>query len=238
MNPVLVPALAIAMCAIYTIVVFARRGRMIRGHQNKIRRWAARHGLQFSADDPFRLTEADFPLLRRGGKRKCSNVISGQWQGLPFAAAHYQFHENEADSRGTFRGYAHSYKYVAVVVANLDPRMQLPRTIIARRVVPTTLGDHIGLRPFFSGWEPFDRRFMVEGDGRVPPPVVNQPVMQHLLGSLASNTPAFRWEIAGSRLLVASFPRNQPTEDMLMEFIEPLLGEARSFAALINGPAR
>jgi hypothetical protein len=218
--------IAVVMCAVYYVVVFTRRGRQLRGNRNQLRRWAAHHGLQLSADDPFRLTESGLPLLSRGSRRKCSNVVSGQWQGLPFAAAHYQFHE-------------HSYFFHAVVVANLDPRLRLPPTLIARRVVPTTLGEHIGLRPFFSGWEPFDRRFQVEGDGRIPPPVVNQPMMRHLLGSLAAGGPAFRWEVAGSRLLVASFPRNLPTEDMLMEHIEPLLNAAKTFAdQLAKGAVR
>jgi hypothetical protein len=236
-SPFLVPVLAVAVCAIYTIIVFARRGKMLRGNRDAVKRYATRRGFQFSADDPFRLTDVGFPLLTRGGKRKCTNVVSGQWQGLPFAAAYFQYHENESDARGGFRGYAHSYKFYVVVTANLDPRLRLPRTLIARRVVPTTFGDHIGLRPFFTGWEPFDRRFLVEGDGQPPIQVVNQPMMQYLLGSLP-NTPAFRWEVTGSQLLVATFPRNLPTEDMLMEHLEPLLGAAKGFADQLMGAPR
>jgi hypothetical protein len=128
-----------------------------------------------------------------------------------------------------------------VVVANLDPRLRLPPTIIARRVVPAAFGDHVGLRQLVVGWEPFDRRFQIEASGAgLPPQIANGPMMQHLLRSL-TNSPAFRWEVVGSRLLVASFPRHQPTEDMLMEHIEPLLATAKSFAdqlALTAGGAR
>jgi hypothetical protein len=230
---------AVALCGIFTAVQFARRGRWFRELRRSVQRYASRHGFQFSATDPYRLTGSDLPLLQRGGKRKCSNVVSGQWEGLPFAAADYQYHEHESDARGAFRGYQHSYKYLAVVVANLDPRLRLPPTVIARRVVPTAFGDHLGLRQLVTGWELFDRRFQIEvGGGGLPPQIVNGPMLQHLLRSLA-NTSAFRWEIVGSRLLVASFPRHQPTEDMLMEHIEPLLVAAKGFAdQLMTGTAR
>lgn len=226
----LIPIALFAMCGIYYIAFFAFRGRFFRGLRQSLEQYAARHGFQFSAEDQHRLVDADLPLLRRGGKRKCSNVVSGNWHGMPFTAADYRLHEDEADARGRSRGPAHAYKYFAIVVTPLDPRLRLPPTVISRRIVPVTAGDHIGLRPFMAGWEPFDRRFQVEADGRQPPPAVNQPVMRHLLASLADNGPAFRWEVAGSQLLVATFPRNQPTEDMLMEHIEPLLHAARAFA--------
>ncbi len=220
----LVVIVAVAGVAIFTIIQFARIARQRRGIRESVQQYAERNGLQFSASDPYRLAGSDLPLLSRGGGQQCTNVVSGRWQGLPFAAADFRYHERDG------RGPAHWHKFHAVVVVSLDPRIALPPTVIARRVVPATFGDHVGLRPLLVGWEPFDRRFQVEVIGnQVPGAVALQAMLAHLLDSLAATT-AFRWEVSGARLLVASAPRNQPTEDMLLEHIEDLLSAAKGFA--------
>src|SRR5690606_19462354 len=141
----------------------------------------------------------------------------------PFAAADYYYRERDG------RGGDHYYKFHAVVVASLDPRLRLPPMVITRRVVPAVFGDHLGLRPMPVMWEPFDRRFQIEvAGGQLPGAVVHQALLTYLLESVG--TAAFRWEVSGSRLLVASAPRNQPTEDMLLEHIDDLLAAAKGFA--------
>jgi hypothetical protein len=88
----------------------------------------------------------------------------------------------------------------------------------------------MGLRPLATGWEPFDRRFQIEvAGGRFPNGVVHEAMLAYLLDAVAT-TAAFRWEVSGSRLLVASAPRSQPTEDMLLEHIQELLNAAKGFA--------
>lgn len=230
----------VGMCAACWIVMFAVRGRFIRLRRQSARSYAARHGYRFSADDPYRLTDTGLPLLRRGRRRRCGNVISGQRHGLSFVAADYMYNEHEFDARGDFRGYPHTYKLFAIAVVALHPQLRLPPMIIARRIVPTPAGDHVGLSEVRTGYEPFDRRFRVEvGGGRMPGQVIHAPMMRHLL-ELPTETPVFRWELAGSRLMVVSAPRtmpmtvNQPMENMLMEFIEPLLAAARDFARQIG----
>jgi hypothetical protein len=220
----LVVIVAVAGAVIFTIIQFARLARHRRGVRESVQRYAERNGFQFSASDPYHLAGSDLPLMRRGGGQQCTNVVAGAFHGLPFAACDYRYHDRDG------RGPAHWHKFHAVVVASLDPRFRLPPTVITRRVVPAVFGDHVGLRPLLVGWEPFDRRFQVEvAPGQLPGSVVHQATVAFLLDSLAA-TAAFRWEVSGSRLLVASAQRNQPTEDMLLEHIEGLLAAAKGFA--------
>jgi hypothetical protein len=224
MDQPLVVIVAVAGVAIFTAIQFVRIARHRRGIRESVEQYATRNGFQFSAADPYQLAGSDLPLLCRGGGQQCTNVVAGQWQGLRFAGADYRYREREG------RGGHHYYKFHAMVVAWLDPRLQLPPMVITRRVVPATYGDHVGLRPLQVGWEPFDRRFQIEvAGGRLPGGVVHEAMLAYLLESLAT-TAAFRWEVSGSRLLVASAPRNQPTEDMLLENIQDLLTAAKGFA--------
>jgi hypothetical protein len=224
------------LCAICSLLVFAVRGHILRRRRRSVQRYARRHGYQFSPKDPYRLTESQLPLLRRGDNRTCSNVVTGQRDGLAFVAADYVYQEAEVDIRGASRGPRYQYKLSAIVVAALDPRLRLPTTIISRRVVPVPLGRHAGLREVWSGHEPFDRRFRVEvADGADPARVVHSGLMRYLL-ALPPIVPVFRWELTGSQLLLSTAPRsafapeNLSTEDMLMEYIEPLLAAAADFA--------
>lgn len=220
----LVAIVAVAGVVIFTIIQFVRLARQRQGVRESVQQFAQRNAFEFAPSDPYSLAGSDLPLMRRGGGQQCTNVVAGLWQGVQFVAADYRYVERDG------RGPAHWHKFHAVLVAWLDPRLQLPPTVITRRVVPAAGGDHVGLRPLLIGWEPFDRRFQVEvAGGQIPGGVVHQAMVTYLLDSLATTT-VFRWEVSGSRLLVASAPRNQPTEDMLLEHIEDLLAAAKGFA--------
>jgi hypothetical protein len=234
--------LFLAIMFLPAVAHVARRRAGRAGGKGKLRSYAARHGYEFTAHDAYDVAHAGLPLLERGRRRRCHNLVAGNREGLPFVAGNYTYYEHEVDERGYSQGNLQANKHLAVVIGRLAPHIQLPWMVITRRVVPALHGDHKGLRQLLVGWEPFDRRFQLEVYGELPAHVLRPALLEHLLASAVVVPAPFRWETGGSQLLVASAPYNQPEEDMLAELVEPLLAAAKGFAdhlvAAVSTPLR
>lgn len=176
--------------------------------------FAARFGLQYSAEDPFGLLEYGFRLFRLGEGRGCENVLWGDWHDMPIKEADYWYYTESTDSKGHR---SKSYKHFSVVI--IDVEATLPPVSIQKENVFTRMADHLGFRDLEFESEEFNRRFQVKGtDRQFAYKLVDARMIRWLLGTEGD----VGFESSGSALLAFS-RRRKPTE--LVE----LLGMAGTF---------
>ncbi|HEX9235534.1 MAG TPA: hypothetical protein VF972_04580 [Actinomycetota bacterium] len=160
--------------------------------------FAAAHGLEYSRDDPFGLTDYPFRLFSLGDGRGCKNVLSGRWEGLPVTEADYWYYEESTDSKG---GTSRSYHRFSVVIAELE--LDAPSVSIGPESLLTRLADHLGFHDIEFESDEFNRRFRVKAtDREFAFRLVDARLMQWMLEAEQGEA----YELIGNRLLVSCDP--------------------------------
>lgn len=155
------------MPAVFFLFVVVAGVVAILSHLAKLRRredlatLAARHGLEYSADDPYGLDQFGFHLFEKGAGRGCENVLTGVWRGTHVYEADYWYFTTSTDSKGhTTR----QYRHFSVVIATINAH--LPHTEIAREGLLSTLADRVGLRDIEFESQEFNGVFNIKADDR------------------------------------------------------------------------
>lgn len=218
---VLVPVMLVAS-AIYTVWWWRKHRR----HRQDLTRRAARHGLRYFPEDPFGLDRLGMPLFEDGDQVTFSNVLLGEWQSLPFKAAELTSYTRQLNTKGQFELVKQS-EY-AVLVVELDLRMWMPWVILTPETRLTRAKAAIGVHDIQFESGEFNARFYVRSEERrFAYQLIDARMMQHLLDTKDS---PFRYEVRGSRLLVA-LPRDRA--NVILEQVFPLFAAASGMAERI-----
>jgi len=198
-------------------------GRSARRRQRNLSRQAARYGLLHFADDPFGLDWLDLPLFHEDDQIAFRNVVIGERDGLPFKAAEFSSYYRQAE-RGGAATLVERRAY-SILVAELDVRLRMPTTVIAPESLRTLIPGALGMRDLQFELRRFNDRFHITShDRRFAYQLIDQRMMEHLL---ATARVPFRYEVRGSRLLVA-VPRNG--QDVILREVPRLFQAASGFA--------
>jgi hypothetical protein len=171
-----------------------------------VARFAAQHGLSYSAVGYVDSPGYDFPLLREERENDRSgykNVLAGRWQGLPVKGADYWSSTTVTRSATTTGGAAggpvRDSSYFSIVVADLAATM--PYAAVQRKGLFTRTAEHLGLHDdidFES--EDFNRKFSVTApDREFAIKLIDAGMIQWLM----STGGEFAFDIGGCNLLVS-----------------------------------
>ncbi len=174
---------------------------------------AARHGLSYSAADPFQCVRIAFPLFRRGDGRGAENVV---WHDRPDTLAvrafdYWYFDERRDDAGRTTR----SYKRFSCVLAQIDGSW--PDLSIARGGLLEKALDLVGLGSIELESDEFNRRFALRSpDRRFAITLCDAQMIEFLLGTQGR----FSFAIKGRWLLLASDPVEPSLVPALMKMAD------------------
>ena len=162
-----------------------------RQHVPAAARFAAEHGLSYSAVGYVNSPGYDFPLLREGDRSGYNNVLAGRWQDLPVKEADYWWTRGSGSARqgGNF----------SIVVVDLAATM--PYVAVQRKTLFTKAAAHLGLHhdtDFES--EDFNRKFSVTApDKEFAVKLIDAEMIRWLM----STGGEFAFDLGGCNLLVS-----------------------------------
>jgi hypothetical protein len=200
---------------VVAVIAFGAVGYYLKAKRREaFRHFAARHGLEYAAHDPFDLVGWPFDLFGRGDGRGIDNLVWGRWEGEPIHAFDYWYYAESTDSKGRrHRSYKH-FSCVLVEVAASFPHLE-----VGREGVFTRLADHLGMEDIEFESPEFNRRYNVKAaNGRFAYELLDARMLQWLV----SFDQGLSFEVLGNRIL-AYRGRAKPTE------LVPLIGTARMF---------
>ena len=157
--------------------------RSYRREQQRIASLAAlalSKGWQFSAADPFGLTERwEGDPFGEGYDRVASNVLSGEVGGRPAIAFDYEYKEDSRDSNGNRQTTTHHYAVCALAMP-----CPLPGLTVTPEGLFSRLGNLLGMQDIELESEEFNRTFRVRcRDPKLASDVLSPRTMQLLLSA-------------------------------------------------------
>lgn len=175
---------------------------------------AARHGFQYSRDDPFGILGEPFRLLEKGDGRGIENVIWGDWQGTPIRAFDYWYYEESTSSKG---GRSKTYYRFDCAITPIEAACSA--LSIDRENLLTRLADHLAMDDIQFELEEFNRAYDVKSPDRAfATAFCDQRMMRWLL----ANGDGYGFEVVGDRLLALCRKCD-------VEHVPVLLATARGF---------
>jgi hypothetical protein len=218
---VLVPVMLVAS-ALWTGWWWRRHRR----HRQDFSRRAARHGLRYFPEDPFGLDRLGMPLFEQDHQVAFTNLLLGEWQELPFKAAELTTYSRTLNSKGQLQLVKQAE--FSVLVVELDLRLWMPWVILTPETTLTRAKAAVGVHDIQFESGEFNARFYVRSeDRRFAYQLIDARMMHYLLSTKDS---PFRYEVRGSRLLVA-LPREH--DNVILEQVFPLFAAASGLAERI-----
>ncbi len=187
MSDNLITVLVLAPFFAVFVAFVVLRGRQERRRHAGFLAFAKQHELEYSRDDPFGLVNGDFALFRRGDERMCTNVLSGEWKGLPLRYADYEY---------WIRGQRSKTAYRSIVLFDLP--IDVPRTSIRRENILTRAADLAGFPDIDFESEEFNREYRISSeDPEFARALVDARMMRWLLDEAKRSV----FELRGSTIL-------------------------------------
>ena len=184
--------------------------------------FAAQHGFQYSADDPFGLVVWPFRLFTRGDGRGVENVVWGEVRGVPVTAFDYWYYTQHTNSRGQSTRSYHRFSCALVEVAASFPYLE-----VAREGLLSALADRLGFEDIELESPEFNRRYNVRAaDRRFAYTLLDARMVDWLV----SFDQGLAFEVLGNRVLAY---RSRVHPHMLL----PMLGTVEMFRRRIPGVA-
>ncbi len=175
-------------------VLAVRAVRRDRRRGAEVAMFARSHGLEYSRTDTSGLLGLPFPLLRRGARRGCQNVITGRWRGLAVRYADYWYLAPAAAEGGRSGGAA--LARLSVVAAGLG--IQAPNLAVSRRDPLARLAGHFGVPEVDVGPGGFSSQYRVTSPD---PGFARTLIDPAMMAWLSSAGPHLRFEVAGGWLI-------------------------------------
>ena len=187
-------ALWIVLVVAVVAAGFALSFYLKKKRREEIGAFATKHGLQYSAQDPFHLVGWPFRLFSRGDGRGVENVVWGQWEGKhPVTAFDYWYYTESTDSKGhTSRNY-HRFSRAMLEVPAAFPHLE-----VAREHLFSRLADHMGFEDIELESPEFNRRYTVRATERR---FAYELLDARMIEWLVTSDPGYAFEVVGNRVL-------------------------------------
>jgi hypothetical protein len=195
---------------------------------------AAALGLRGFPEDVFGLDRLGMPLFQQGDQLVFSNVLLGEWHGLPFKAAELTSYRLVYTTEGK-RELSELASY-SVLVADLDLRLWMPWVVLTPETVYTKAKAAVGVHDIQFESAAFNDRFHIQAeDRRFAYQLIDARMMEHLLSTASASEVVgqLRYEVRGHRLLVA-IPRIG--DGVIVDYVSTLFGAARGVAERMPRP--
>jgi uncharacterized protein DUF3137 len=203
--------------------------RRYRSRRADFAQQAIRHGLRGFPEDPFGLDRLGMPLFEQGDQVTFTNVLLGEWKGLPFKAAELTVYAKSLNSKG--RTELVKQEEYSVLVAELDLRVWMPWVVLTPESVLTKAKAALGVHDIQFESGQFNARFYVRAeDRRFAYQLIDARMMEYLLSTDSATKAALRYEVRGSRLLIAT-PRG--SDNVILDDVFPLFEVASGMAERI-----
>jgi hypothetical protein len=229
--------------------IWFRRMRATRAASTK---QAAAHGLRYFPEDPFGLERLGMPLFEEADGLEFTNLLIGEWDGLPFKAAELKWTKERggvvgevADALMEVGKWTEEREY-AVLVVELDLRLRMPWVVVTPHGLLSKAKSAVGLGglPFEHSGE-FNSLFQVRSEESrfayhlLSPALMNNLVQQRHVPwtcprcgrtHMVLSPDKMRYDVRGSRLMVA-LPRAK--SNVIIQDVYALFAAARGFAERI-----
>lgn len=172
----------------FFIALVLLRGRQERRRHARFTEFAAKHGLDYSPEDPFGLVDARFGIFRRAEEQRCMNVLSGRWKGLQMRYADYEY---------WVRGKRAQTSYRSILLFELP--VDAPQTAIRRENVLTRAADVAGVEDIDFESEEFNRTYRVSSED---PKFARALVDARMMAWLLDEAKHSGFELRGSTVLI------------------------------------
>jgi hypothetical protein len=190
------------------IALVLLRGRQERRRIARFTEFAAKHGLDYSPEDPFGLVDQRFGIFRRAEEQRCANVLSGEWKGLRIRYADYEY---------WVRGKRAQTSYRSILLFDLP--LDAPHTAIRRENVLTRAADAAGVEDIDFESEEFNRTYRVSSED---PEFARALVDARMMAWLLDEAKHSGFELLGSTALVYYFLFSDPND--LEWFLDRAIG--------------
>ncbi|MEN6544783.1 MAG: hypothetical protein ABFE07_01975 [Armatimonadia bacterium] len=180
---------------------------------------AAEMGWQYSPNDPFGTRDAlTQPLFQHGHSRKVSNVVYGQYQGVPIRCFDYRYTVGSGKN-------SHTYYFTCALLGS--PLLFKP-LVIRPEGIGDKIGHFLGVHDVQFESDEFNRRYAVQcQDARFAFDVVHARTMELLL-----STDGLAVEASGFTVLIHG-TSGQARLAFLGQEIRRMLDFGRAFIALL-----
>jgi hypothetical protein len=249
------PAAAIGFVVVVLVVsgvgttIWFSRTRRTRAASTRL---AAQHGLRYFPEHPFGLERLAMPLFQEADTVDFSNLVIGDWDGLPFTAAEVKWTKERggaaADVAEAVFGvekWVEEREY-AFIVVELDLRLRMPWVVVTPHGLLSKAKSAVGLGGirFEHGGE-FSSSYQVRAeDHRFAHQLFSPGLMNHLMQRrqvpwpcprcgrthIVPSPERLRYELSGSRLLVAMPLVKANT---ILPNVSPLFAAAQGFLAMV-----
>lgn len=182
----------------FFIALVLLRGRQEKRRHNRFAEFAAGHGLDYSPQDPFGLVDERFRIFRRAEEQRCTNVLSGEWNGLHVRYADYEY---------WVRGRRAQTSYRSILLFDLP--VDAPQTAIRRENVLTRAADAAGVEDIDFESEAFNRTYRVSSED---PEFARALVDARMMAWLLDEAKHSGFELRGSTVLIYYFLFNDPSD--------------------------
>jgi hypothetical protein len=231
--------------------IWFRRMRVSRATSTRV---AAEHGLRYFPEDPFGLERLGMPLFDEADGVEFTNLVIGDWDGLPFKAAELKWSRQRggvaadvADAMMDIGTWVDEREY-AILVAELDLRLRVPWVVVTPHGLVSKAKSVVGLGGIRFEPGEFASLYQVRTeDSRFAYELISAGLMDHLVQRqrvpwncprcgrthMVASPDTMRYEMRGSRLLVA-LPRVKA--NVIMQNVYPLFAAVKGFVERI--PAR
>jgi hypothetical protein len=190
---------------------------------------AAVHGLRGFPEDVFGLDRLGMPLFEHGDQLVFSNVLLGEWKGLPFKAAELTSYRLVYTTDGK-RELSELASW-SVLVADLDLRLSMPSVVVSPETLFTKAKAAVGVHDIQFESAAFNDRFHIQSqDRRFAYQLIDARMMEHLLSIRDAD---LRYEVRGARLLVA-MPRDG--DGVILNCVSTLFAAASGIVERIPRP--
>jgi uncharacterized protein DUF3137 len=176
--------------------------------------FAAQHGFEYSARDPFDLTAWPFRLFTRGEGQGAENVMWGEWRGVAITAFDYWYYTEQQNSRGQ-----RSRSYRRFSCAMVEVSASFPHLEVSREGLLSALADRLGLEDIELESPEFNRRYNVRAADRQ---FAYTLLDARMIDWLVSFDQGLAFEVLGNRVLAY---RSRVHPHLLL----PLLGTLEMF---------
>lgn len=174
--PGLFIVVVVAVVVAWAVITYQNAQRRIEALSG----FAATHGFRYSAKAPKGFVRGfDFHLFSEGDGRGAENLLTGQWRGLPVAAADYWYYVETHDQKG---GTSRTYHRFSVAV--IDLAADVPHVRIEREDLFSWIADKIGMDDIELESEDFNRAFnLLARDREFACKLVDPRMMEWLLAA-------------------------------------------------------
>lgn len=185
----------IVLFVIVAIALVAGSWYFKKVRRDELQTFAAQHGLQFSADDPFDLPSYPFKLFSLGDGCGAENVMWGAVAGMKLRLFDYWYYTTSTDAQG------HTSRSYNRFTCGLSPLgATCPQLVISRESILSRIASHVGFHDIEFESDDFNKEFRVTGpDRKFAYAIIDSRMMQWLL-----DTTGFEFEVNGPYILVIS----------------------------------